>query len=368
MGTNFTSLLLRKNGMNYKYTAHQLQHLLNRDGYVLVEQPEQAEFTLAIHQMEGQAWQLVSGDAAVLSRYAEAIAGKNKAESILVSCVDSDFVDYTLFAPDRKHKTTARSGFAYDESPNPVINSELWKAAAHSDVEMDVEAIFNKERTFAEDSLNELGNWLGFDGSAVINGCCGETEPNQILYFSKASGSLYAAEGEPRMELAGYQNVPVIPEQPCSISFVNRGGEGMGLQVMLYGPFVETEAMTFTDVVLRYDQEEYEGASMYKTKLTNGWYAYVYDFPTVKIVPGVRMDVFPSDAFYRAYGKSLWRLSAVPHGDSRYGLDVYYYVNPLQSPGKGFTHTNCGIDCHEEWIEEYNRHAEVLLKEADFQY
>lgn len=368
MGTSFNGLLLRKNRMNYKYTAHHLRSIMNRDGYVVVEKPDMAEFTLSIHEMEGQQWQFVSGDSEVLSRYAEVMAGKNKAEAIFVSCVDSDFVDYTLFDPVNKSKTSARSGSAYDESPNPVIESELWQAAAHSDEEMDFAEVFNRERVLAEDSLNDIGKMLSFDGGAVIDGCCGEGSPDVVLYFSKASGTLYAAEGNPQIELSGYHNVPVVPEQPCSISFVNRGGEGMGLQVMLYGPFVETDALTFTDVVLRYDDEEYADPAMRKTKLTNGWYAYVYDFPAVKIAPGIKMDVFPSDAFYRAYGKALWSLSAVPHGDSRYGLDVYYYVNPLQPEGRGFTHTNCGIDCHEEWIAEYNRHAEVPLNEEDFQY
>lgn len=368
MGTSFNGLLLRKERMNYKYTAYYLQNLLNRDGYVSVKNPDMAEFTLAIHQMEGQQWQFVSGDPAILSRYAEVIARKNKAEAIFVSCVDSDFVDYTLFDPVNKSKTSARSGCAYDESPNPVIESELWQSAAHSDEEMDFAEIFNRERVFAEDSLNDVGKMLNFDGGAVIDGCCGEAEPDMILYFSKASGSLYAAEGDPQIELAGYHNVPAVPEQPCSISFLNRGGEGVGLQIMIYGPFVESDALTFTDVVLRYGNEEYSQPSMRKTKLTNGWYAYVYDFSTVKIAPGIKMNVFPNDAFYRAYGKALWSLSAVPHGDSRYGLDVYFCVNPIQPEGKGFTHTNCGIDCHEEWIEEYNRQAEVLLHEEDFQY
>lgn len=368
MGTSFNALLLRKERINYKYTAYLLQSLLNKDGYVVTEQPDSAGFTLSIHQMEGQQWQFVSGEPAILSRYAEQIAGKNKAEGILVSCTDSDFVEYTLYDPVHRFKTSARAGIANDEGPNPVIEQELWQSATHTDEEVDFASIFNQERTLAEESLVDIGKMLDFDGSAVISESCGEADPDLHLNFTKASGSLYAAEGDPKIELSSYHNQPVVPEQPCSISFLNRGGEGMGLQVMLYGPFVETDALTFTDVVLRYGEEEYAASSMYKTKLNNDWYAYVYDFTTAKINPGIKMNLFPNDAYYRASGKALWTLSAIPHGDARYGLDVYFYVNPIQPEGRGFTHTNCGIDCHEEWLEKYNCYAEEPLTKEEFQY
>lgn len=368
MGTSFCILLLRKNRMNYKYTAHQLQKILCKDGYVTTDEPDKGEFAFSIHQMEGQSWQFISGDPVTLCRYAESIAAKNKAEALLVTCVDSDFIEYTLFDPVNGSRTSARAGHAYDDSPAPVIDQSLWQAAVHEGKEADFTELFTKERISAEDSLTEIGNCLDFDGAMVMEGSCGGRTPDLILNFSKASGPLYIVEGEPRIELAGYSNEPILPEKPCGISFVNRGGAGKGLQVMIYGPFVETDALTFTDVVLKYGDAEYSLPAMHKTKLTNGWYAYVYDFPTVEIPPGVKMDVFPSDAFYHAYGKALWKLSAIPHGDARYGLDVYFYVNPLHKEGKGFTHTNCGIDRHEEWIEEYNRHAQEPLDENDFMY
>ena len=102
--------------------------------------------------------------------------------------------------------------------------------------------------------------------------------------------------------------------------------------------------------------------------LVNGWYAYVYDFPSLELPPGIGRRLFTNEAYSLAKQKALWRLSAIPHGDSRYGLDVYFYVNPFAAEGMGFTHTNCGIDVHREWIEAYNRLSTEKLKAEDFDY
>lgn len=366
MATSSNVLLIHKNQKNDKLAAFHLEKLLQRDGYISVADSNTAEIQLSIRYMEEQPWILVRGDSDILSRYAESMAVKSKTDALLVTDKEEDCTEYTLYRPLDHIKTTVRAR-GNPEEEAAAVNQACWQAAVCNNKEIDFSALFHTTSLSSEDRLTALGNCMGFDGASII---AGEElyAPDVTLNFAKCTDYTYITEGTPQMELAGFQNIPIVPEKEYSISFMNRGGPGTGLQIMLYGPFVQEDALTFTNVTLTHGGKEYLESSMYKTRLTNGWYAYVYDFTAVEITPGVSLYGLPNAACEHVCSEELWKFSAVPHGDSRYGLDVYFYVDPVESGGRGFTHTNCGIDCHEEWIAEYNSHTQVKLREEDFTY
>lgn len=368
MGKSFSILLLRKFRTNYKHTLCQLDQLMEYEGYTVQTDPIHAEVNLALYRMDGGRWQIITGDPAVLERYAEILAIKNRSEALLVNCTEDDRIQYALFDPLKRGMSYAQAGRAADGIPAPVIDQESWQAAIHGRKRVDFKNLFETSTLSASDHFIELGRYLDFDGAEIMRLVLDGQEPDENRHLSRGTASFYVMEGAPQMELADYSKTPIIPEEKCRILFANHGGPGTGLQIMISGPFVENEALTFTDVTLEYGDQIYADAIMHKTRLVNGWYAYVYDFPKLELPPGIGHRLFTNDAYCNARQKALWKLSAIPHGDSRYGLDVYFYVNPFAAEGMGFTHTNCGIDVHREWIETYNRLAVKKLKVEDFSY
>ncbi len=368
MGKRFSVLLLRKFRTNYRQTPRQLDRLMEYEGYTVQTDSIHAEVNLALYRMDGRRWQIITGDPAVLERYAEILAIKNRSEALLVTGTEDDRIRYALFDPLNREMAHARAGRVEDDSLAPAVDQAVWQAATHGRKKVDFKQLFTQSSLSSRDHFIKLGQYLDFDGAEILNVIGGGTEPDVSLHLSRGSDSFYITEGAPQMELAAYSNTPVIPEETCRLSFANHGGPGTGLQIMISGPFVETDALTFTEVTLEYEDRVYADSVMHKTRLVNGWYAYVYDFPSLELPPGIGRRLFTNEAYSLAKQKALWRLSAIPHGDSRYGLDVYFYVNPFAAEGMGFTHTNCGIDVHREWIEAYNRLSTEKLKAEDFDY
>ena len=100
MGTTFAALLMHKFRTNYQYTLGNLGKCLETEGYLLVSDPKEAELKFSQYLFGEQGWQMVTGDMVTLSRMAEKLAEKNKAETLLVCCCDSDFVEFELFHPE----------------------------------------------------------------------------------------------------------------------------------------------------------------------------------------------------------------------------------------------------------------------------
>lgn len=390
MGTTFTALLLRKHRTNYQYTLRNLEKCLETEGYLTVQDPKEADVTFSQYLFGEQGWQMITGDDMVLlCRLAERMAEKNKAETLLVCCCDSDFVEFELFQPEIGTSTSARAGRSYDESDPPQVEQEKWQAAGLWKKEIDYAEIFEKERVFAEEALVDLGDALGFDGSVVIESACGAgKEPDKVFYVAKKDmPPKRITEGMPCLERRSYYDKPVPVDEPYQWSFINRGGPSMGVELMIYGPFVEKDRMTFTDVYLQAacDSEEdgnerlrYDPAKpIQKIRLTNGWYAYRYRFPNLPLPPGLNFDYMRIQPDYALAAALSIDVSVTAKGDARCGLDVYFSIVPMNCPDRnmGFAWTVCGVENHKQWIAEHNswyeqhgEQKEFLLDPKDFEY
>ena len=161
----------------------------------------------------------------------------------------------------------------------------------------------------------------------------------------------------------------------------------MGVELMIYGPFVEEDRMTFTDVYLQAasDSEEdgnerlrYDPAKpIQKIRLTNGWYAYRYRFPNLPLPPGLNFDYMRIQPDYALAAALSIDVNVTAKGDARCGLDVYFSIVPMNCPDRnmGFAWTVCGVENHEQWIAEHNswyeqhgEQKEFLLDPKDFEY
>lgn len=388
MGTTFVALLLRKYRTNYQYTLGNLGKCLEGEAYLPVSDPREAELTFSQYLFGEQGWQMVTGDMASLCRLAETLAEKNKAEVLLACCCDSDFVEFELFHPSDGTKTHARAGHSYDGSDPPQVEQEKWQAAGLWKKDVNFAEIFEKERVFAEDVLADLGDALGFDGSAVIASACGTGgEPDKVMYLArKDMPPKRITEGMPCLERRSYYDRPIPVDEPYQWSFINRGGPSMGVELMIYGPFVEEDRMTFTDVHLRANgsqeaEEEWQRFDprkpIQKIRLTNGWYAYRYRFPDLPLEPGLNFDYMRLRPDYELAASLSVEVCVTAKGDARCGLDVYFSIVPMNCPDRnmGFAWTVCGVENHEKWIAEHNawyeqhgEQKEFLLAPEDFEY
>lgn len=389
MGTTFTALLLRKFRTNYQYTLGNLGKCLETEGFLPVSDPKEAELEFSQYLFGEQGWQMVTGDMVTLSRMAEKLAKKNKAETLWVCCCDSDFVEFELYHPEAGTRTRARAGKSYDESDPPRIEQEKWQAAGLWRKDTDFAKIFEKERVFAEEVLVDLGNALGFDGGAVIEAACGAGgEPDGVVYFGrKDMPPKRIMQGMPCLERRSYYDKPIPVDEPYQWSFINRGGPSLGVELMIYGPFVEEDRMTFTDVYLeaKSDPEREESERLrydparpiQKIRLTNGWYAYRYRFPNLPLGPGLNYDYMRLRPDYELAAALSVDVCVTARGDARCGLDVYFSIVPMNCPERnmGFAWTVCGVENHEKWIAEHNawyeqqvEQQEFLLDPNDFEY
>lgn len=389
MGTTFTALLLRKFQTNYQYTLGNLGKCLEAEGYLPIDDPKEADLTFSQYLFGEQGWQMVTGDMTALCRLAEKLAEKNKAEALWVCCCDSDFVEFELFHSLDGTRTRARAGRSWDESEPPLVEQEKWQAAGLWKKDTDFVEIFQKERVFAEEVLVDLGNALGFDGSAVIEAACGARgEPDGIVYLGrKDMPPKRITQGVPCLERRSYYDKPIPVDEPYEWSFINRGGPSMGVELMIYGPFVEEDRMTFTDVyLLAKSESEKEGDErlrydpakpIQKIRLTNGWYAYRYRFPNLPLQPGLNFDYMRIQPDYELAAALSVEVCVTAKGDARCGLDVYFSIVPMNCPDRnmGFAWTVCGVENHEKWIAEHNvwyeqhgEQKEFLLDPKDFEY
>lgn len=380
MGTTFTALLLRKFRTNYQYTLRHLSKCLEGEGYVPADDPKKADVVFSRYLFERQGWQMVTGDAASLFRMAGELAEHNGAEALLVSCCDSDFVELVLFNPLDGTQTRARCGRSYDESDPPKIEQERWQAVSTGRQKIDFEEIFEKQRLFAEEALVELGEALAFDGAAVVDAACGEGgDPDDVLYLSL--GNLphkWVDEGMPRLERRAYFDRPIPVDEPYQWSFMNRGGPSTGVELLIYGPFVENDQMMFTDVSMQVKKEPETNDTQWwrfepqkpiqKIRLTNGWYAYRYLFPDLPLNPGLNPEYTQLRPDYALAAALSVEVSVTARGDARCGLDVYFSVVPLNCPdrNRGFAWTVCGVENHEKWIAEQNAWYEQCGNPKDF--
>lgn len=330
MGLTFTALLVKKTEANQTKAKAHFKKIMGQLGYESVVQPQKentADLLIRQYHLKDRDWMLFLGAEHLFHEMDKQAAKAFQSEILVVDCVDSDYLEYTL------HKT-------------------------NKDVTVGCYDLEGTGLTFVEDLLPQLGEKLGYDlgdrAVVLLDAVCEQIQPDETYYFSKPEPSI--EETAPKLEWAGHHGAPLRPGISYEAMFKNMGGAGKGVQVQLSGPFVETDAMTFSDVkIIAPDGEVLEGQYIGKFEGQN-YYRYVYNFPDLEIKP-----------FKKGTLGDWYRLLLTPHGDARYGLDFYYTIVPLDK-GTGFRETNCGVNYHKEFIEEWNEHSLEKLRLEDFEY
>lgn len=330
MGLTFTALLMKKTEDNQKKITTCFDKIMSQNGYE--RSPAKAllndtDCIIRQYQPKDRDWMLFLGAGFAFREMGTMLAGKCKSEVLIVDCADSDFLEYEW------HKTA-------------------------DDVQKGRYDLEGTGKIFAEELLPLLGADLGYDfgenAVALMDAVCENAEPDCIhTYVSK---QVSEDEQPPKLEWAGHMAAPLKPEVEYWALFANKGGAGCGVQEQLSGPFAEYDAMTFSDVRIQtLDGTVCEGKYIGKYERSDG-YMYCYNFSELIINP-----------FVKGAQWDRYQLKLIPHGDARYGLDFYYTVIPLEE-GSGFRETNCGVDYHEEFIEEWNEHSMDKLRLEDFEY
>lgn len=330
MGLTFTAFLMKQAQGNQDKIETCFDEIMEQNGYERSQSKillNDTDCAIRQYQPNDKDWTLFVGAGCVFHEMGVVLAGKCKSDVLLVDCVDSDFLEYEWY----KSADDVRKG-CYDLDGTGQI--------------------------FAEELLPRLGADLGYDfgENAVVfmDAVCEKAEPDCVYVYVPKPAPV--EEQPPKLEWAGHMAAPLKPEVEYWALFANKGGEGAGVQVQLSGPFAEHDAMTFSDVRIQApDGTVYEGKYIGKYECSDG-YMYCYNFSELTINPFVKGEQW-----------ERYQLKLIPHGDARYGLDFYYAVIPLEK-GIGFRETNCGVDYHEEFIEEWNEHNPDKLCLEDFEY
>ena len=182
----------------------------------------------------------------------------------------------------------------------------------------------------------------------------------------------------PILKHYSYQSRPIKAEEPYYFSFMNEGASGRGVELWLSGPFVERDAMTFTEVYVTQNGKPIEGTFLGKRSHPSLGPLYAYRFESVELMDGTDLEQLRNHSAigrrameqqYAELMKHVVNVSFIPHGDNRYGLDVYFSVVPIEH-GQGFTWSNTAFQSHEEFIAEYNQmyayNPELQLHSEDY--
>lgn len=359
MGSWFSNIHIRKKENITKETVSvYICQMMEEKKYQPAASAEEADAVVAVVSEEGDAWVsvyselFVHDDPESCAALAAPVSLALNTDVLGIACFDSDYLYLNLINPSQKLDAWVGIGRGADVGIKRRNSLTAWKkkVADYPAFSAGAKAGYTCAEMFLQDAAQCLD--LPFQRSTMSERYLQELDAQkQYLYFRCPEDP--QVRPAPRFWVSDHGRPCLVERENC-VDAINVGAESKGLTICFLGPYVEDEAVTFSDVRLKIDKVT-TSIELTKTRLPDGQWAYCYHDPDFYIPPRVprRLSEEKWNRLNRERTILVW---FTPHGNSRKTLDITVaFVPDANTAGQGTWNVWQKYGSKKAFIEWHNK-------------